>query len=332
MKFYFYPNPCDPRQPQPNPYSINFVNALMSEGVATTNRSRVERDPLYDLLNNSGDADIFILNWIEEIGRKRSLVSVLKFLIFCVVKKIEKRRIIWVFHNLESHYKEAYKCKWIKRFLLKNSDIILTLSKVGYNVISKQSDAKVLFYHHPINSDLLSLSKDQVDKCYDILIWGSIVKYKGIVEFLEYLYQRHNESKYRILILGRCKDEEYKERLESLCSSNIEFYDRFVDFDEVSDGIAKSRYVLFPYLTDSVSSSGALIDSVTLNGCCIGPAHGAFKDLAEEGACLTYERYEDIIDIIHRGERVDQTKIKEFVERNTWESFAKDLKVRLLGL
>ncbi|MFR9627783.1 MAG: hypothetical protein SNJ31_08595 [Rikenellaceae bacterium] len=213
---------------------------------------------------------------------------------------------------------------------MKWSDLIITLSKKGYDVLSNSNTtAKLLLFHHPINSDLLSLEMKQPQNKYDILIWGSVIRYKGIAEFLEFLHSSKNENRYKILIVGKCSDLDYKAEVENLCNSNIEFRDIFTSFEEVKGYISNSRYVLFPYIGNSVSSSGALIDSITMNGSCIGPSVGAFKDLAEENLCLTYDKYEDIIDILEKEIIIKRTDIDRFTRDNTWDQFAKSLKVEL---
>ncbi|WP_194968036.1 hypothetical protein [Klebsiella pneumoniae] len=47
--------------------------------------------------------------------------------------------------------------------------------------------------------------------------------------------------------------------------------------------IEDSKCVLFPYKSGSISSSGALMDTIALGGVAIGPDVGAFKDLEKKG-------------------------------------------------
>lgn len=331
MKFYFFPNPYNTILHQTNPYSKNFIESLVDNGIKTTNQESSISNIFVEMLVNSRGSNIYILNWIEELGRGRGrVVYGFLLILFFIINKIQRKKIVWVFHNIESHYKETIFTRVIKRVLFKWSDLIITLSKRGYDILSSSNtSAKLLFHHHPINSDLLSLEIKQPQNQYDILIWGSVIRYKGIVEFLEFLHSTKNENKYNILIIGKCSDLDYKVEVENLCNSNIEFYDQFTSFEEVKGYISNSKYILFPYIGNSVSSSGALIDTITMNGNCIGPKIGAFKDLADEYLCLTYDKYEDIVDIIESKTRIKQADIDRFVRDNTWNQFANSLKKEL---
>ena len=83
-----------------------------------------------------------------------------------------------------------------------------------------------------------------------------------------------------------------------------------------------SKYVLFPYTGDCVSSSGALIDTIALGGCPIGPNKGAFKDLAEEGVCTVYQDYDELFSILGKPSHFNNSKMTEFSARNSWDAFA----------
>ncbi|MCI1640683.1 MAG: hypothetical protein LKI42_05355, partial [Bacteroidales bacterium] len=129
----------------------------------------------------------------------------------------------------------------------------------------------------------------------------------------------------KVMIIGKCKIPYLEEVIEK---SGVSYENRRPDFDEVAWYCTHSDYVLFPYLPGSISSSGLLINTVVLGGNPIGPAIGAFKDLAEEGVCLTYGNIQEMFCIL--ADRDDRKTIgvdtrKDFIAAHSWEKFAEFL-------
>ncbi len=133
------------------------------------------------------------------------------------------------------------------------------------------------------------------------------------------------QSELKIFIVGKCKDLQLSEQLITCCNSNIRYENRRAGYAEIKALMSKAKYVLFPYLSGSVSSSGALIDTIVLGGTPVGPNLGAFKDLAEEGVCLVYDDYAGLLDILSGNRTIDDLKRKDFIAQNTWDSFAMKL-------
>ena len=66
--------------------------------------------------------------------------------------------------------------------------------------------------------------------------------------------------------------------------------------------------------------SGALIDTVVMGGTPVGPTVGAFKDLNEEGVCLTYTDYDDLFRMLKEEHAVTDKARKDFLQRNSWDN------------
>ncbi|MFI3297746.1 MAG: hypothetical protein R3Y59_09005 [bacterium] len=325
MKVYYYPNVLRLKSSPANPFSNNFITALAKEGVVVTNKQDSNSvNSLSDMIRHHSNTDIYILNWIENIAHLRfgTIQSVI-FILFFFIQLIRNKKFVWVFHNITPHDEDIWVSKLIKSILLKRCSLFITLSKEGYNILSQKTQKKIIFINHPINQDLLSLEAVNQDSNYDILIWGTVSKYKGIIEFLDYLHDNGFENRYKILIIGKCTDKEYEYRLLSLCNEAIEYRNCAVAFCELKGLIASSKIVLFPYIGGSISSSGALIDTITFNGRSVGPSKGAFIDLSKEGVCLTYDKYDDIIEILSKDVYIQQCNIDSFLQNNSWSAFVK---------
>lgn len=190
---------------------------------------------------------------------------------------------------------------------------------------------------------------------YDIFIWGDIMPYKGVLEFLEnpLIY----DSGLKISILGRVMDEKLKKSISKVLdkhyakffaelSDNIEngTTDRMAgktdiscewrraDFAQIAACCLRSRAVLFPYKTNSISGSGALIETIAMGGKPVGPNVGAFKDLAKEGLCYVYDDISTFIEEIKLIKQKDEVLLPElkerrekFIEENSWENFVKTI-------
>lgn len=198
----------------------------------------------------------------------------------------------------------------------------------------------------------------------EILIWGNILPYKGVLEFVSSPAVRVAGLKVRIV--GRCKDSALAADIEkavALCNAGesaggfvpadsgssesgtagrecskdgefpggvipfhrtkIVFENRAADFDELAALIRSSRHVLFPYLPGSVSSSGVLMDTLAMGGNPVGPAIGAFADLARENVCQVYGSEAEMIEILKSDRRINPDTIRDFISRNSWHSYAK---------
>lgn len=199
------------------------------------------------------------------------------------------------------------------------------------------SPDKVRYICHPVVepsfADALPVRSDE------ILIWGNILPYKGILEFVSSPAVR--DAGLNVRIIGRCKDvgllsdiEKAVAECDSVGSRNFDdgvpamrsrivFENRSAGFDELADLVRSSRFVLFPYLPGSVSGSGVLMDTLTMGGNPVGPAVGAFADLAREGVCMVYRSEAGMIEILKSDRCVNPEVLRDFISRNSWHSYAK---------
>ncbi|MEX2592073.1 MAG: hypothetical protein WD426_04810 [Anditalea sp.] len=215
------------------------------------------------------------------------------------------------------------------RVLMKRSHKIITHSYSGLEFVKSNYSAyssKVEVIPHPVGG--FFPQKPGKEKPYDFLIWGTIFPYKGIDKFLKYVKEQPLARDYRILLVGKCFNLEYKKHLESLLSDNITFEDKLYDLEKIAEFSAMSKFTLFTYNSKTVISSGALIDSIRMGTVIIGPNHGAFKDLSHYSFIKTYNSFVDIFEIYEEDppdETQEDKERKEFFEENNWEVFIQKL-------
>lgn len=340
MNIYFYPPPRnDEAKVINNPYCREFINSL-SPDFNVNIKSGFSVDIL-DLLFSSFKNDVVILNWIENVAIKRFAIvqSIIAIFVFFVLK-MRHVKIVWVMHNIFPHKGKNILVKLMLHLLYNQSHIIITHSRQAeaYLRDNKKIKGEVIFLHHPLNRSLVTINKsaqhgnDNERKKYDAIIWGTIEPYKGILDFLRFYSSNQIKSIDRMLIIGRCKNEVYFQELLSCCPENIEIQNRKVDFSELALLIENSKCVLFPYKSGSISSSGALMDTIALGGHAIGPKVGAFNDLEKEGLCNTFSDYSEIDNLIQNIESINAVKLNDFINNNTWDSFGDYISIMIKAI
>lgn len=304
--------------PNPSYKSLNPYLKDLSHSINAINKDEIYDVSIVNLFKHLLDGDIYLFNWPENlVFRKLGYIQIAFFLIDLVILKIRGVRIVWLFHNISPHQGHTWVTKAIYRIFFHWSNLVVTHSQRALKYIKEQTKVKCIFIPHPFRKKICPTKDDDSNYQYDIIIWGSIYRYKGIVEFLK---SRINwTTPFKILIIGKCNDADYDSQIRSFVDKNITYQNRFVDEIERDNLILSSRYVVFPYLKNSISSSGALIDSLQLGKTVIGPNVGAFQELSVDGLCYTFNEYSDIFDIISRNDIVNKCLIADYINGNLWD-------------
>lgn len=280
------------------------------------------------LVLNSLWADVFLLSFVENIAfHKLAWFQQWLALAALRIMKIRGRNIIFIFHNPRPHKGETPISRRLTDAQLRQADVVIAHSQEAATVarlrlaVLAEDPGKVCYIAHPV-TPFTGQAAPAVAP-FDILIWGDILPYKGVLEFVR--EPALAESGLCVRIIGRCADPVYARELESSLPAGVSFENRRASFAELAALSAAARYVLFPYLPGSVSSSGVLMDTLALGGTPVGPAVGAFADLAEEGLCLTYSSVEELFAILSGKQGIDPARRTAFMRNHSWEAFAKTI-------
>ncbi len=329
MNAYIYPN--SKWKGIENPYLENFVSSFKGE-IDFVNFKNISRTGLLDIFRYIFRINLIFFNWIEDVPSKKG--GMLQWYIFknviYPVLRFRKVKIIWVLHNNVSHYETHKEIKQeIFNSFFKYSDLILTHAEDGIQIINQKLGAenlKAVYYPHPFNNRKRYINKE---KDIDILIWGSVSRYKGIHIFLDQVQQNEYLQNLNIKICGKVMEKSYEALLYEKLPENVHFENRFVSDDELDEYLSRSKITLFIYASDSVLSSGALSDSVGYGNVIIGPSKGAFKDLSKQHFVLLFQNAEEIPQlcksVINNYSEAELKSMPQnkFLRDHTWNDFSK---------
>ncbi len=327
-KIYLYPNILIGNTRSKNPYMNNLTESLSIHN-QVINRGNPSRNGIFDIFKYMKLMDVLYLNWVEDLPERRGgTLQSFFFILLIGLLKLSGKKVIWTLHNKKSHSVDHRFIKSVLfRLLLRRSDLIITHASEGLKSIPENTPK--LFIHHPVDTNKQN-HKSIHDKIYDIIIWGTITKYKGIDKFLKHLVQNGLAHKYRIIIAGTVKSVELIEELEQIDQDypNIGLLNRFIEEEELVELIEKSKLILFCYQSDSILSSGALMDSLLFDSTIIGPNVGAFADLSQEELIYSFKNFDDLIKLMdplladNHSKTASETKKQEFIKANSWETFS----------
>jgi len=327
-KVYLYPLTANTRNSVINPYVSNLKDALRSN-FDVINAANPSNTGIFDIIKYLRKVDVVYFNWSEEVP-ENSLGRIQGVFLLLLLQYLKRSPIliIWTLHNKSSHY-SAYRRlkKMIYNQMLKKSDLIITHAKEGLDLIP--DGKKAFFHHHPLNKSIVKPGQKN-SFSYDIIIWGTIYPYKGIHTFLKFLEHNSSIEKYKILIAGKIMTQSLAGELRSYSEkyNKVDLMDGFVEKEKLIDLVQDSKIALFTYHSDSILSSGALMDSLTYGATIVGPAVGAFNDLRELDLIETYTDFNSLISVVDQElESADenlsrQKKLSEFIVANSWDQFA----------
>lgn len=307
-----------------NPYCDNFINSIKSHfRLIPFIKCSIPRGLQFFI--GSFKADYYIANWLESVCFLRyGLIQFIFVILGLFIIKIRSKKIIWIFHNIHPHEGSNFMSNSLRHLLFRHSECIIAHSSEAANYAKQYARKNVYYKCHPLDINKYHFAVTPLDENFDILIWGTIHRYKGIVEFLS--DEKITNSSLKIKVLGLCPDETLRNEIKTYTNERITYEPIMISFNRLSVLCKSAKIVLFPYIGNSISSSGALIDTVCLGGTPVGPNVGAFKDLAHEGCCITYENIDDIFTILKDRKSISNEARKTFCSNNSWYAYGEWIK------
>ena len=316
IKVYIYPTYRGNGGGSGNTYIKLFHDAFLNhKGFRVCNRRPFGDHTYFNMFANI-DSQIFFFNWIEsQLTTHKGVFRFSIFFVFLIIIKVLGKDVVWILHNKHPHEGETMMTRVSMKLLAKVSTFVITHSTEGirYYRLLDSRGTKCYYIPHPVYTVKTYLSKDFL---YDYIIWGEIMERKKVLEFLRYAKNDSFLSQKRILICGRCKDDEYAKKISKETNERISFINRFVEETDLIDKICHSKVILFTYDSSSVLASGALIYSLNFLKPIIGPKVGSFADL--EGIVNCYDTFEDISKLTIN---FSIEAAKKYIEDNQWVKF-----------
>jgi hypothetical protein len=327
-KIYLYPNIPPEQTRSRNPYIQNLSESLSLHNKVVNKDAPAARG-IFDIPKYLKDLDILYLNWIEDLPQKRGgSVQSLIFIFLLAYMKLRGKKIVWTLHNKKSHSSGHFILKqMLFRILLKRSDLIVTHASEGLHSIPPKTPK--VYIPHPFDT-ARPIHANTQSKTNDLILWGTVNAYKGIDKFLLQMEKKGILPNYRIIVAGTVADPELAGLLTEISKKhpNVTLINRYIEARELAELIYKSKCVLFTYHSDSILSSGALMDSLQFKATVIGPDAGAFHDLAREKLIYVYRDEEDRIHLLDKllsnyaQENISRERIEAYMEDNSWDHFS----------
>ena len=332
INLYVYPMVPVERMGSQNSY-VHDLSRALGQFVDVTNYNDFSNYGILNAFRYLWKADLFYFNWLENIPHLR--FGKFQFFFACMllgILKILGKKIVWTMHNKTPHAEDSRLSNFIFNFLARHSNIVVIHSSESKQILNdRQSNSQVFYYFHPIKWEGGSHGQRISEPAFDILIWGTMAPYKGVLEFLE--GQAENLSDFKIKIIGKFLNTDYFGKVNAFKSVNISIENRFINDHEIGQLHRQARFILFPYLDQSVLNSGALVKSLCYMNRIIAPNFGAFADLSNLGLVLTYNSTNDLKQILDAEDLVFDTKlIEQFCKQNSWDSFAFELTEKMKSL
>jgi beta-1,4-mannosyltransferase len=197
---YFYPNSKRLNDVVVNPY-IEDMMFVLSKNYRIINAGNPSNSGIIQFFVYLRRTDFLVLNWIEDLPDKKfGRLQVYALILQLMILKMLNKKIVWVLHNKLSHYPGNRELKnRLQMKLAKWSDFILTHTEEGLNYLQffyPEFKAKVLVVQHPVKENIVRMDSKPA---YDVIIWGSLLRYKGIHKFLKYLYEQKLEDDLKFL-------------------------------------------------------------------------------------------------------------------------------------
>jgi hypothetical protein len=308
-----------------NPYINDFCQNLENLEFDILNKN-IRGNPLFPLIRYIFDADIFIFHWIENVPvYKKGFLQFIYAIVLLVILKLLGKKIVWFCHNKKVHGLknkiQETESNHLLYLIKKKSTHIFTHSKEGLEILNKYNH-KSIYLMHPTKNRLTNY---EFSKKYDLLIWGSISKYKGILEFLSEVKSNPKLQSLKIKIIGNCEDRVLLDKINNSLSTNISFENRSISFEELNTLRASIEFVLITYKTETVLSSAILMDSLSFGFSIIAPDTAVFRELKNENRVnvKTYKNFSSVPDLIEESKEI--VNYENFLSEYSWPDFTKNM-------
>lgn len=328
QNIYLYPLTPFVYRPGSNDYILRLKETLEKDFKVVNNCSSKGMVELAAMLPK---VDIIYFNWIEDLADKKlGYVQIILLLGILLISKFTGKKIVWFVHNELSHRSKNRKAKLFTRYVMKRfADVILSHARQSSVA---DAGASVHVFEHPVDKQPISTAVGPIRN--DILIWGSISAYKGVMEFIDFNRSSTAMQQFRIVVAGKFDNDALFEEANQRNPGNIQFINRVISEEELSALMANSRFVLFSYTGASVLSSGALCRTLGYRKTVIGPYKGSFADLADKGLVFTYRDFEDIPGLVQsliaENNETPQDRIDAYMDAHSWSAFGLFLRRQLM--
>ena len=297
MKVYFFPPSSEQN------ISINMiVEGLEYNGVEVVNKKYNKKGALKKLLSSyiayMKGTRVFHLNFVENYSANKNLKSQIAsklILLWLKSLKVMGCKLVWTMNNKVSHNctgDKTFHLAFLKKFIGMMDTIVVyceeskTILLSEYDYPEKQICSVA---HGCFVPDKELTNEIRPRECLHILSFGLISKYKNIL-MLASAFKELQLKNCELLICGKCESEKMSRSLHDIVDgeSNIIFKDGFLPESEVDGLFEWADIAIYPYETDSMLNSGAVIMGLSQGKPIIVSEFGYIKDIKNERFVISY--------------------------------------------
>lgn len=270
---------------KPNPYTQLFARCLDREGI------EVHDFTWHDLRRQRCDAVIF--HWPNTFFRHGSVKHFLKSRLRLTLMKKQQAafgtKFIWVAHNVLPHDINMPNYRLANLFF-RRLDSIIFLSKCSRTIITDiypiLRGKKYLVIKHGHYRDILkqpSFPPMQAEKTTELLFFGQLRSYKGIIELVEAV-TKASQPDIRLTIIGQSKSGGLQNKLMAIAAAkpNISINIKMEQISQldIETAIDHCHGVVLPYR--DILNSGSALFALSRNRPILAPRIGSLPELQQD--------------------------------------------------
>lgn len=325
-RLYLYPQTPFGQAEGDNDY-MRHLRAALDGPFEIVNRPT--RSGLLNLLRHLPHTDIVYFNWIEDLVEKRfgyaQLCLLPLLLLWC---RLGGKQVVWFVHNVVSHRPRHWRAKRFTAALMAQfADTVLAHAD---EAAAHADGHDVAVFDHPLPP---FTPLPEAPPRWDLLLWGSVQPYKGVLEFIRLHAARPGLHNLKVLVAGRFDSPALLADVQAAAHPNVTLRNEVVPEAELSLLLRNSRYVLFAYRPGSVLASGAVSRTLAFGKTVIAPRCGAFRSLDASGLLYNYGSDDELVQLLERlqaeSRRIDPERLRRYAEETGWDRFGVFLQEQL---
>lgn len=269
--------------------------------------------------------DIVHIHWIHNYYQnKKGGISFIKYTLMMLTLSYWRKKGVkvgWTVHNLLPHsYDSREKEIHIRSKVIEKMDFLVMHSEEVKNDFVKMYGSKFMdkinviphphyrnYYREKIENTSNFISDDEN---LTLLFFGSVKKYKGVVELIQAVKKSTNVT-IQLRILGKCEDADLEKKIKDEIENvnNIYFKNIFLEDEDLIPEIQKADFIVLPY--KEITTSGSVVLAASLQKKIIGKDAPYIRSIYGSSA-IYFNSIDDLVKIIDRL----NIKLKR-VENNT---------------
>lgn len=298
MKIIFYPPKSNS-----NDYIQEIVNSIRNNDVDIINLNWNSdlKFAFYILFcSKKKMAKIMHLNRIEENANSNNIKARFKCWLLLRMLRFYKNKggkIVWTMHNLKSHVEGANDQTIFIHNLLDFCNLVMVHNSESSSILQRKYNyPNDRIFNVPIGNycrlmDNFPLKKAIVETKPVFLYFGTISKYKGILNLIECfddLYIKNNSILY---VCGSVSDLELKKEIVTKSKSNksINLVLERVSDSDLMKYFNISSFAIFPFDKESMQNSSSAIMALTCATPIIIPLFGYIRDIKNQDFVFSYD-------------------------------------------